>query len=258
VTQFSIVVVAASIIAYAAHRAHALTLTGAISAFFVGTATVLGLQVPGAVVLLTFFISSVALSRLGKTRKKQLIDIGKQGARDGLQVLANGGIAALCALAVLSGNHRWASAFAGAFAAATADTWGTEIGTLAARAPHSILTGKAIARGLSGGVTLIGTLAEFAGALLIALTATSVGIHGFAAIMLGGCCGALTDSLLGAGLQSLRWCPRCERACETLTHLCGTTTEPHRGLQWVTNDLVNFAATLCGAVVAYAVQLRLL
>jgi uncharacterized protein (TIGR00297 family) len=172
-------------------------------------------------------------------------------------VLANGGVSACCALAALSGHPHWDTAFAGAFAAATADTWGTEIGTLAAGEPRSILTGKPLARGLSGGVTLIGTLAEIVGALFIACTAYLLGMHAFLAIAAAGCCGALLDSLLGAGLQSLRWCPRCNRACETITHACGTSTVPHRGFSWMNNDLVNFCAVLCGALVAYLLEGRL-
>jgi uncharacterized protein (TIGR00297 family) len=251
VPNFAIGAAAALVIALCARRAHALTLTGAVSAFFVGTASVGGLGIPGALVLLTFFLSSIALSRVGRSRKNLLVDIGKQGERDGLQVLANGGVAALCALAALTGTAHWAAAFAGAFAAATADTWGTEIGTLARARPRSLLTGKPIACGLSGGVTHIGTLAEIAGALLIAGVASAVGIRSFIAITVGGCCGAFLDSLLGAALQSLRWCPRCMRACETNPHVCGACTQALRGSPWITNDVVNGAATLGGATVAF-------
>jgi len=251
-TNFATGAAAALVIAFGARRAHTLTRTGALSAFLVGTATFGGLGIPGAAVLLTFFLSSIALSRLGKSRKKLLVDIGKQGERDGLQVFANGGVAALCALAALTGNTHWAAAFAGAFAAATADTWGTEIGTLAGGRPRSLITGKPIACGLSGGVTYIGTLAQTAGALLIACAATAVGIHSFLAIAVGGWCGAFLDSLLGASIQSLRWCPRCRRACETNPHVCGAQTTAQRGLQWLSNDFVNCAATLCGAAVAYS------
>src|SRR6202044_93779 len=85
----------------------------------------------------------------------------------------------------------WFVAFAGAYAAATADTWGTEIGTLAAKPPRSILTGKPLATGLSGGVSAPGTAAEVAGsvliavltpgALLLALPGTGVTLHALTA-----------------------------------------------------------------------------
>jgi uncharacterized protein (TIGR00297 family) len=206
---------------------------------------------PGAYVLLAFFVSSVGLSRVGRARKRRaLADVDKTGARDAAQVYANGGVAAACALAAAFLDARFAVGFAGAFAAAAADTWATEIGTLVKQLPRSILTFRPIATGLSGGVTFAGTLAEVAGALLVALVATTLVPHGFVAVFAGGIAGALTDSLLGASLQSLRWCPQCERATEREPHTCGTATRPVRGLSWFGNDAVNFTATAVGAGVA--------
>jgi uncharacterized protein (TIGR00297 family) len=251
VNAFALGAVLALVIASAAWRTRALTRDGAIAAFFVGASVFGSLGTAGALLLLAFFIPSIGLSRLGRARKRALVDIGKHGARDAMQVLANGGVAALCALLALHGDQRWSTAFAGAFAAATADTWGTEIGTLVAATPRSIISGKPVARGLSGGVTLAGTAAEIAGALFIALVAGAVGIPRIAAVAVAGIGGALIDSLLGGTLQSLRWCARCKRPCETQPHMCGENTQPIRGLSWFGNDLVNLGATLSGAAVAF-------
>lgn len=256
-TDVDIGAIAAATIAIVAYRTRSLDLGGALAAFVVGTITYGALALPGAAVLLGFFVTSVGLSRVGRSRKRVVLaDVDKTGARDAAQVLANGGIAALCALLAHFVAPRYALAFAGAFAAATADTWGTEIGTLVRRAPRSILTFKPIATGLSGGVTLPGTLAEFAGAAFIAGLAlamtTGIGARGFAAIALAGILGALTDSVLGASVQSLRWCPQCRRATEREPHVCGANTSPLRGFAWFGNDAVNAVATLVGAVVAFA------
>ncbi|GAC1406641.1 MAG: DUF92 domain-containing protein [Candidatus Velthaea sp.] len=218
---------------------------------------------PATEVLLAFFIPSVALSRVGRKRKKLLTDIGKGGPRDAWQVLANGGIATCCIVVAGSTapSAAWLCAFAGAYAAATADTWGTEIGTLAKRMPVSLFTFRPIAAGLSGGITMPGTLAEVAGAAWIALAAV-VALHPqveFAAIAIlaGGILGAAVDSALGATLQELRRCPACERTCETNPHECGTTTFLIRGVSGFGNDAVNGAATLTGGAVAYALALTL-
>jgi uncharacterized protein (TIGR00297 family) len=221
-------------------------------------------------------VSSIALGRLGKARKRQLTDVGKLGARDAAQVLANGGVATLCALGLAVASDRstaWLAitvcGFAGAYAAATADTWGTEIGTLVRGRPRSIVTFRPIATGLSGGVTAAGTLAEFAGAAFIGLIAAFVlpqlpalrDLHETfplapaAAITLGGIAGALTDSLLGGTVQELRRCPLCDRACEIDPHTCGTRAPLVRGIAGFSNDLVNGAATLAGAIVAGALAL---
>lgn len=234
-------------------RARALTRGGAAAAFAVGTLTFGAGKLAFTLVLLAFFIPSVLLSRLGRTRKRALVDVGKAGPRDAAQVLANGGVATVCALAwAYHPTRPWAGAFAGAYAAATADTWATELGTLARQAPRSILSLRPIAAGLSGGVTLAGTLAEVAGALWLAAAAPAAGLAvTLHAVALGGVAGATLDSVLGASVQELRRCERCGRACETDPHACGGAARLVRGVRGCSNDVVNFAATLGGAVAAY-------
>lgn len=252
-TDFDVGAAAAALIGFIAYRVRSLDGGGAVAAFIVGTATFGSLGFPGAAVLLAFFVSSVALSRIGKARKAAvLVDIGKTAARDAAQVLANGGVAAACALATLILGPRYAFAFAGALAAATADTWGTEIGSLARRSPRSIVTWQPIAPGLSGGVTWLGTLAEVAGAAALAAVALTLNRRAFGAVAVAGITGALVDSLLGASLQNLRWCPNCRRPTELEPHTCGANTTSLRGVTWFGNDAVNFSATLAGAAVGFA------
>jgi uncharacterized protein (TIGR00297 family) len=264
----------AGVIATLAYRGHALTRGGAIAAFAVGTLTYASGTLGFTLVLLAFFVPSVALSRFGRARKRNLADSGKHGPRDAMQVLANGGVATACAVVwVFTHDLRWAFAFAGAYAAATADTWATEIGTLAKHQPRSILTLRPVATGLSGGITLPGTLAEMAGALWIGVAGT-IGIalaYGpsdfgwsanvpsvvlfsilmLAAIPAGGIGGATLDSVLGATIQELRRCDACERACEIDPHGCGLPTRRVRGLRGISNDVVNALATSAGAAIAF-------
>ena len=266
----------AGVLALAAWRVHALSRGGALAAFAVGTLTYGSGAVPFTLVLLAFFLPSVGLSRLGRRRKRELVDVGKGGARDALQVLANGGVATACAVVfALAHDPRWAWAFAGAYAAATADTWATEIGTLARRAPRSIFTLRPIPTGLSGGITLPGTLAEVAGALwlgavaFVCVTIPVSWLHAYLyqgqwliplaeprfpvlGVALAGVAGATLDSVLGATVQELRRCDGCGRTCETDPHVCGTPTRLVRGVPGASNDVVNLLATVAGAAVAFA------
>lgn len=267
----------AGAIAALAWRARALTRGGAIAAFAAGTLTYASGTIGFTLILLAFFVPSALLSRVGRARKRELVDIGKYGPRDAMQVIANGGVATVCAVAwSFAHDPLWALAFGGAYAAAAADTWGTEIGTLAGRQPRSVLTFRPLATGLSGGVSLPGTLAEVAGALWIGVVAIPaialaywfLPIASFGwwisppasgmlvvlltlelAVPLGGVAGALVDSVLGAGLQERRYCPRCERACETDPHACGAPTTLQRGIPGFSNDVVNLLATAAGAAV---------
>ncbi len=266
----------AGAIALIAWRARALTPSGAVAAFAVGALTYASGTLGFTLVLLAFFVPSVGLSRFGRARKRELVDIGKHGARDALQVLANGGVATVCAVAwAFTHDPRWAFAFAGAYAAATADTWATEIGTLAKRQPRSILTLRPVATGLSGGITLPGTLAEFAGAFWIGVmgtvgivlayvlgsfdfgwsfsqapTVVTAPVLALFAVPVAGIAGATLDSVLGATAQELRHCDACDRTCETDPHVCGNRTRRVRGLPGISNDVVNLLATAAGAAVA--------
>jgi uncharacterized protein (TIGR00297 family) len=248
--QILIGIALAAFVAAAAHRARALSTSGAIAAFFVGSVTFAIGGWAATAVLFAFFLPSTILSRVERARKRELVDTGKTGARDAWQVLANGGIAAVAMLLSIRYGAPMVAAFAGAFAAASADTWGTELGTLARGTPRSLLTMRPIPTGLSGGVSWLGTLAECGGAACVALVAQLTHIAPFLPIAIAGIVGAMIDSALGASAQALRYCPACNRECETNPHVCGTATTLRRGFAWLENDAVNLAATLSGATIA--------
>ncbi|HEY9181173.1 MAG TPA: DUF92 domain-containing protein [Candidatus Baltobacteraceae bacterium] len=256
-TRILIGIAFAGAVALLARRAHALTPSGALAAWVVGACVFAAGGWPYAAVLFAFFIPATLLSRIGRSRKRGLVDIGKHGARDAWQVAANGGVAALCAvLAAVFHQSALTAAFAGAFAAASADTWGTEIGTLAKQRPRSILTLKPLATGLSGGVSLAGTLAEIAGAAVVSVVAWALGGGPWWIVAAGGFAGALADSVIGASVQELRYCPQCARECETDPHVCGSATVLRRGLPWISNDAVNACAAGIGALASLGLSVR--
>lgn len=100
--KFLIGLVAGVGIAHLAYRARALNRSGGIAAAVLGT-VVFGLGGVGwAVVLLTIFITSSALSRFMKSRKASLgVDFAKGSRRDAGQVAANGGVAGAISPGVL-------------------------------------------------------------------------------------------------------------------------------------------------------------
>jgi uncharacterized protein (TIGR00297 family) len=233
-----------------------LSRSGAIAATAVGAAAV-GAGWRWAVLLLVYFVTTSALSRWGGEVKALVTSglIAKTGSRDAVQVLANGGVFAVAAFAAAWAGSQvpWVAIGAGALAASAADSWATEVGVLSTRAPRSILTGKAVPAGTSGGVSVSGTLAAVAGAAMVGLCAFALGWGRYVAggAALGGIAGAFADSLLGATIQSRRWCPSCASETEQPVHRCGTVTVHHRGLGWIDNDGVNLIATLVGAAVAW-------
>ena len=207
------------------------------------------------ILLIVYFVASSLLSRAGDDAKARRTSgiVAKGGERDAAQVLANGGVYAAAALASLVVAGEWPVAVAlGALAAATADTWGTEIGTLVGGTPRLVTTWRPAPAGTSGAVSVAGSLATIAGALFIGGLALLLGWPGaaVAAGVTGGIMGAAADSLLGATVQARRWCDACAMATERTVHTCGATTRPAGGIGWLDNDRVNLAAVVTGAMTA--------
>lgn len=215
-----------------------LTPGGAAAALLVGTAVTIGQGLRGLTLLVAFFTtSSLMTARTGR-------DSREARGRTARQVLANGAVAAVAALL------GWGAATAGAIAAATADTWATEIGRHAAVPPRLLTTGRRVTPGTSGGVTLVGTAAGVAGAGLVGLLDAFLTERALVVgwlVAAAGAAGMLADSLLGASLQAQFRCPTCGARWETARATCHTPVRHVGGVRWLDNDAVNLAATLVGA-----------
>jgi uncharacterized protein (TIGR00297 family) len=251
----------ASVIALVAWRARALTWWGALAAVAMGTVAVAAGWSWG-ILLVLYFVSSSALSHFRKRDKDAVAGgrVEKSGERDSIQVLANGGVFMLSAMAYgPEPQPLWQLAGAGALAASAADTWATEIGVLSKSQPRSILTMRPVDAGVSGGVTLNGTLAAVAGAAFLAVAARALGwpVAAAFAALVGGVGGCMLDSVLGASLQSRRHCDTCGQATEQRVHRCGNPTRHVGGVAALNNDGVNFLATVGGAAIGVATGLAL-
>jgi uncharacterized protein (TIGR00297 family) len=247
----------AIIISYLAYRAHNLNKSGAIAAIGVGAITfgVGGWQ--WAILLLTFFITSSALSRLFKKHKQGLDEKFSKGhERDAGQVLGNGGLPMAFVLVHAfypESTVGWVG-FAASLAAVNADTWATELGVLNPTLPRMITDlGKRVEKGTSGGVSLFGTFASLMSSALIAVMAALIADNWslLLPITLSGLVGSLFDSFLGATVQAMYYCPLDKKETEKHPlHTCGVETVHLRGWRWLNNDWVNFACSAFGALAA--------
>lgn len=177
------------------------------------------LRAPGLHALLALFILTFLATRFGRARKERHGLAERRTGRRAAQVLANLGIAALFAA---SGHLLGALA---ALAEATADTIASEIGQALAGPTWLLTTGRRVATGTDGGLSLTGTLAGGTAAFLIAAVA-GLTLHQLALdaiIFTAGVFGLAFDSLLGATIE-------------------------RRG--WIGNDLVNLLSTLAAALCA--------
>ncbi len=252
-----------------------LTASGVLGAMVTGTLIFGFGGLACAALLVAFFVSSSALSGYRVRAKLTYQDTFEKGSRRDLgQALANGGAAALVAVALgFSANPLLFVIFVGAMAAVTADTWSTEVGVLSKRPPRSITSGRPVPPGTSGGITPVGTLMALAGGLLVGLLAAALtGLAArqpvlfsppplgaeavgrwpvlVAAGATGGLLGSLFDSLLGATVQGIYFCDFDRKETERRIHTCGRPTRLIRGYAWLNNDGVNFLASLAGGLIA--------
>jgi uncharacterized protein (TIGR00297 family) len=226
------VVALGGIVLVVAGRLRWLTPSGQLAAAVVGLAVLLGSGMLGVALLFVFFLSSSVLSRFRAERKGRA---GEPGGRSAMQVVANGGVAAGFSLLALAG---WVPAahyaLIGALAAATADTWATEIGTAGRWPTWSVIGRGRVASGDSGGVSIPGTLGGIAGAALIGVAAALIarsgaGVDDWVRMgILAGTGGMFVDSILGATLEDR--------------------------LDFIGNDEVNLGCTLVGSAVALALH----
>jgi len=278
VLQLSIGLIVSGAIAWLAFRRRALSRNGALAAIVTGTCIFgLGGWVWGAL-LIAFFVSSTLLSRFRDQTKRDLAEkFAKGSQRDLWQVLANDGAGSLLALTYsLTGHPILFWAFAGTMATVNADTWATELGVLSRRSPRLITNGRRVERGTSGAISLLGTLATFAGSATVGTVAAIAmaldeiaggmsfesldGLHPLMLVLaavVAGFLGAFTDSLLGATVQVIYFSQKRNKETEKALEADGTPNTRIRGWAWLNNDWVNFLSSVSGAA-AGALMWRLL
>ncbi len=263
--------VLATLIAGGGYFTRSLSASGALAAVVVGTA-IFGLGGPiWGLLLVVFFVTSGVLSQWRSGVKKRLVEEFSKGSRRDMgQVLANGGIGALLAVAqAFAPQVDLFPAFVGAIAAVTADTWATEVGLLSNVPPRLITTGEPVPPGTSGGVTVLGSSAAAAAGIVVGLAAGLLvalqglilfrvpDLTGVRLLMLAPVAGVAStafDSWLGATVQGIYRCPDCNAETEQPVHRCGAQTEAVRGWRFVNNDAVNLLASITGAAIAWGLD----
>jgi uncharacterized protein (TIGR00297 family) len=262
IAQFVVGFVFAVLVGLVSFRLRFLTRPGALAQFVLGW-VIFGLGgLEWAVPILIFFLSSSILSKVrAPGRADAEAHFEKGSRRDVFQVAANGGVAGLMVvLWFITRDSSWSVGYLGSLAAATADTWGTEVGLLSNTTPRRITTLRRIQMGESGGITVAGTLAGVLGALLVAGSGFSLmpgvdRLSTFMRVVAGGILGSALDSVLGATMQVQHRCVVCGKVTERSIH-CGLNSIKIRGIRWFRNDFVNFACTLTGAGTAIFVRIQ--
>jgi uncharacterized protein (TIGR00297 family) len=237
---------------FSAIKLKLLTHLGAITAIIGGTIIYFAFSWKGLLLIGLFFLSSSFWSRFtGHTKVRKEKDI-----RNSFQVLANGGGAFVAALGYyFNHNIAWIAIFIASLAAANADTWASEIGVLSKEKPFHIKKRKRVQPGMSGAITIVGSIAALCGAVVIALIGVLLFQAAFRSIALSififtciGFLGCFLDTIIGALFEVTFKCRRCGQIVEMKSH-CGYKTTQHSGYRVIGNNEVNFLTTTFSGIV---------
>jgi len=166
---------------------------------------------PGAfAALATVFVLTWITTRLGYRRKQALGTAEKRDGRRASQVLANLGVAGLCAAAypASQGKPIFLLLLVATLSEAAADTVSSELGQASSSQARLITTWELVPAGTNGGVSLIGTLSGIAAATVVSLVCVLTGLlsaNWFSISVAAAFVGMVADSYLGAWLEHRRW-----------------------------------------------------
>ena len=185
----------------------ALRAGGIVVAWLLGVATALAFGWQGFALLLAFLILGLGVTFLGYSRKRAAGTAERRGGRRGAaEVLGKGGVLLVVAVQVLiSGAHcqlglGWL--VVAILAAATADTWATEIGGLWGKRAFTLWPVREAAPGTPGAVSIPGLIGSLLGAAFISLLAAPLGLLGPSGLAVAATCtlaafvAAVVESLL--------------------------------------------------------------
>ena len=174
--------------------------------------------------------------------------------RTAKQVFSNGWIGVvLYMLYGITGQAEWQVLAWCSFAISVCDTVSSEVGTAVRGKTYNIANFRAMEPGLSGGISLAGTLGGFIAVLLLAAClhfAFPVAINQLFWVIGTGMAGMLVDSYMGSKWQAL-W-----KRGNGFTETSESDAEAQlvKGAAWLDNHWVNFlsnAVTMLGAGVLY-------
>lgn len=185
------------------------TSTGATAGFLATSLMFLACGWAMFVTVLLVFVLTLAATKFGRKRKESVTIAERPGGRDGAQVLANVGVAAIFAALSAIAPYRLPllAGSVAALAEAACDTVSSETGKALALKARLVTSGKVVPAGTDGAVSLIGTLFGTLAAGLVALETAGTGLLDTrlaVVVAASGVFGMFLDSLLGATLEQQR------------------------------------------------------
>jgi uncharacterized protein (TIGR00297 family) len=156
--------------AFVAWGLRAVTLGAAVTGVFLTIILCLAAGPAALVPIIVVFLLTLIGTRVGRRKKERLGTAERRHGRGPLQILANIGVATICAAPLIFVAHARYLLLAGACAAlaeAAGDTVGSELGQAFGNSPRLITTWRLVTPGQDGGITPIGTFFSLCAILIV-------------------------------------------------------------------------------------------
>ena len=204
--------------------------------------------------MIVFSIIILIEKVFGKKTNTVTESINKEfGERNEMQLVANclAAVVMICIYGT-TGNAAFLIGFYAAIAETIGDSAASDLGVLSKHEPVDICTLKTIQRGISGGVSLLGTCAGLGVCVISGITYLAIfkGTWiGVADIIIAAFLGIILDSVIGSTIQAQYFCDICGTFTEKTVH-CGTETKLVKGWAYIDNSKVNIICNILACVFA--------
>lgn len=179
----------------------------------------------------------------------------KSGPRDIIQLFANGGAALVLSIILLcTGSKLCVLGFVAAIAEALGDSSASAIGSSVKGKVIDICRHEEVPKGLSGGISLWGSLSCIIACITVAFFAVAIGLissQETVSIIISSCICCFLDSVLGSCVQVKYRCKKCGAITEKEMH-CDEETVYYSGIKFIDNDCVNAICNVFAGGIAIA------
>lgn len=252
-TLLEIVILVSPFIAGLAIGSKSLSISGGICGLFLFYFVAFFGEEPVSVMFVAIlFVIATAISFVtGKILNKRDASNFVRQSRTGKQLFAVGFAAVICLIVYYFTQIQFFKVlYFLALAEQFADTMASDIGRLTKGKNIDIIKFKPVEKGLSGGVSLLGTLCALIASVILLLFPFLFGTINLKVFLLASAIafvGTLVDSVSGSLLQALYACEVCGAKTENKTH-CECSAKLVKGFGWMDNTTVNLVTSFvtCG------------
>lgn len=245
-----------SLAVYAIYKFRWLSAGGAVTTWLLGCILVVSPAAVWVVPAFVFLAIGSIISKLPQTegQAEGMMDKQKsEASRTGQQVFCNGGVyTLLLGWYFITSDVVFLLAGMAAISAAMSDTASSELGRRYGKRTINILDFKKVPAGLSGGITIVGTVSGLVFATAMAglpfFILPEYTVQMFLIVFVAGFIGNIADSLIGAVFQ-IKYRPDPESPWSDTP--VGERKNQTKGIEWITNNTVNLLATAIAGIIGF-------